>query len=178
MRRSNKLGLPLLLIGIVSSRAPIAAADDPCSKFTWDVTRELSVMQRSSPVVTLAAMSADADLPALEPDRLYELRLAKQESVAFRHEPGKPTLEDGAHGGLAVFKVPKSGRYRISVTSGHWIDVVDGSQLVASRDFQGQRGCRRPAKIVEYDLPGDRELLLQLSGGTDSPILLAITPSP
>jgi hypothetical protein len=64
----------------------------------------------------------------------------------------------------------------VSITSGHWIDVVDGAQAVKSKDFQGSRGCERPHKIVLFELPGERDLVLQLSGAADSPVLVAITP--
>jgi hypothetical protein len=66
--------------------------------------------------------------------------------------------------------------YRISITSGHWIDVIEGDQFVKSKDFQGSRGCARPHKIVEFDLAGQKDLLLQLSGSTDASVTLAITP--
>jgi hypothetical protein len=73
------------------------------------------------------------------------------------------------------FRVEKAGRYRVSISSGHWIDIVDGTQLVSSRDFQGQRGCERPHKIVEYELPAGRNLTLQFSGSTDAQVIVAIT---
>jgi hypothetical protein len=63
----------------------------------------------------------------------------------------------------------------VSITSGHWIDVVDGVQAVPSVDFQGHVGCKRPSKIVEFDLPAKRELTLQFSGSSDAEVLVAIT---
>jgi hypothetical protein len=69
----------------------------------------------------------------------------------------------------------QAGRYRVSISSDHWIDVLDGTQLMSSRDFQGQHGCQRPHKIVEFDLPADRDLTLQFSGSTDAHVIVAIT---
>jgi hypothetical protein len=63
----------------------------------------------------------------------------------------------------------------VAITSGHWIDVADGDKLLKSHDFQGARGCERPRKIVEYDLPAGRELTLQLSGASDATVILAVT---
>ncbi len=88
---------------------------------------------------------------------------------------GKPALADGAHGGLATVHVTKAGRYRVSITTGHWLDLVDGGNLVVSRDFQGQRGCEKVHKIVEFELAGERDFVLQLSGGTDASVGVAIT---
>jgi hypothetical protein len=91
-------------------------------------------------------------------------------------KPAKPTLNDSIQGGIARFRLDKAGAYRISITTGHWIDVVDGSQVIKSRDFTGARGCARPRKIVEYDLPAGKDLTLQLSGSSDASVLLTITP--
>ena len=103
------------------------------------------------------------------------MKLADQSTVTFVAKPGKPTLNAGTRAGLVRFRLEKAGRYRVSITSGHWIDIVDGTQLVSSRDFQGQRGCQRPHKIVECDLPASRDLTLQFSGSTDAQVLVAIT---
>lgn len=173
---TTSIGKAFLLSLLLAGPAAFAA-DDPCMKFTWDVTRELNVMQQSARIVSAGVKSSDS-LPTLALDTLYEARLAPQQSVGFAAKPGKPTLDDGAQAGLLRFKTDQAGRYRISITSGHWIDVLDGANIVASRDFQGQRGCERPRKIVEYELPAGRELLLQLSGATDASILIAVTPAP
>jgi hypothetical protein len=63
----------------------------------------------------------------------------------------------------------------VSITSGHWIDIVDGAELLKSVDFQGHVGCERPRKIVEYELPADRDLGLQLSGSNGAEVDMAIT---
>jgi hypothetical protein len=109
-------------------------------------------------------------------DTLYELKLAPQGTVTYSVKPAKPTLDDSTQGGFVRFHVAQSGLYRISITSGHWIDVIEGEQVIKSKDFQGSRGCARPHKIVEFDLPAHKDLVLQLSGSTDPSVTLAITP--
>ncbi len=131
-------------------------------------------MQQTSRAVT-AAVKPGVDVPRIEPARLYEVQLADQGTVAFLAKPGKPAPEDGAYAGLVRFRVATAGRYRVSISSSHWIDIVDGTQLLRSRDFQGQHGCQRPHKIVEYDLPTGRDLTLQFSGSTDAQVLVVIT---
>ncbi|MEJ1962369.1 MAG: hypothetical protein WDO56_12835 [Gammaproteobacteria bacterium] len=54
--------------------------------------------------------------------------------------------------------------------------MIDGGNLVVSRDFQGQRGCEKVHKIVEFELSGNKDFVLQLSGGTDANLAVAITP--
>jgi molybdate transport system substrate-binding protein len=160
------------LIGL--GQAASAADTDLCTRFTWDVSRERAVMKQT-PRAVAAAVKPSTDVPQIEPGKLYEVQLAGQSMVTFVAKPGKAALTDGAHAGLVRFRVEKAGRYRVSITSRHWIDVVDGTQLVSSRDFQGQRGCERPHKIVEYELPARRDLTLQFSGSTDAQVIVAIT---
>ncbi len=153
----------------------ISTADaDPCTRFTWDVSRERAVMKQT-PRAVAGAVRPGADVPQIEPEKLYEVKLADQSTVTFVAKPGKAALTDGAHAGLVRFRVEKAGRYRVSITSRHWIDVVEGTRVVSSRDFQGQRGCERPHKIVEYELPAGRDLTLQFSGSTDAQVIVAIT---
>jgi molybdate transport system substrate-binding protein len=160
---------------VAMARQAASATDtDPCTRFTWDVSRELAVMKQT-PRAVAAAVKPSAHVPQIDPEKLYEVKLAGQSTVTFLAKPGKPTLNDGTHAGLVRFRVGKVGRYRVSITSGHWIDIVDGTQLVRSRDFQGQRGCQRPHKIVEYELPAGRDLTLQFSGSTDTQVIVAIT---
>ncbi|HTE41808.1 MAG TPA: hypothetical protein VK629_13335 [Steroidobacteraceae bacterium] len=175
MPRSIKYLFSILIAALTVPAAH--PADDPCTKFTWDVKNELAVMNQSANAVTVAT-KAGASVPQLEVGKLYELQLAAQNKVTFAAKPAKPTLDDGGQAGLVKFKTDEAGRYRISVTSGHWIDVVDGALVIASRDFQGMRGCERPRKIVEYELAAARDLVLQLSGSTDAKITLAITQAP
>jgi len=165
----------LFSISIMSLIAQLAlAADDPCTRFTWDVSHELAVMSQVAQQI-VAATRSSSDVPELQLDNLYEVKLADQSSVMFAATPGKPTLPDGTRAGLVRFSTSAAGRYRVAITSGHWIDVVDGQTSIKSHDFQGARGCERPRKIVEFDLPARRALTLQLSGASDTPVTLAIT---
>ena len=157
------------------AQAADGAAADGCSHFAWDVSHELTVMKQTPQPVS-AATKVSADVPLLQLDKVYELKLAPQASVTFAVKPGKPTLEDSAAAGLVHFRADKPGRYRVSITSGHWLDVVADQQLIKSRDFTGSRECERPHKIVEYELPAAGEFTLQFSGSTASSVILAITP--
>jgi hypothetical protein len=92
--------------------------------------------------------------------------------------PGKSIPADGAFAGLAVFQVAAPGTYRIATDEPFWIDVVLDGQLIASKDYQGAPGCRAPRKIVEFDLPAAKHLVLQLSGASSASTLVTITRTP
>jgi len=117
-----------------------------------------------------------AQAPLVKVDKLYELELSPQAAVTYSANPAKPTLNDSAQGGLVRFHTDKAGLYRVSITTGHWIDVVNGDQLIRSKDFSGSRECPRPHKIVEFELPANKDLVLQFSGSTDPSVIASITP--
>jgi hypothetical protein len=176
MVRTVLLTSYLIAAALVASIAPAQEQEaDGCAHFTWDVSHELAVMKQTAKAVT-AATAPGPDTPQIQVNTLYELKLAPQAKVSYSAPPAKPTLNDSAQGGLVVFRTEQAGLYRISITSGHWIDVADGAQLIKSKDFQGSRGCARPHKIVEFELPAHKALTLQLSGSTDPSVIVAVTP--
>jgi hypothetical protein len=166
-------GCAIIMMDFVSADASAANAD-PCSHFKWNVSREVAVMRKTAQPIT-AALRPGPDLPRLKVDILYTLTLAEQNAVTFAVQPAKSRSDAGARAGLVRFRVDAPGHYRISITSGHWLDVIDHGQVVDSLDFQGHTGCERPRKIVEYELPAGRDLTLQLSGSSDSQVVVAIT---
>jgi hypothetical protein len=163
-----------VLLVAVLWQAASAVDVDACTGFKWDVSRELAVMKQTPQSIT-AAVKPGADLPLLSVGTLYLVKLTDQAAVAFAAEPAKRRVAAGAQAGLVRFRVRKAGRYRVSITSSHWIDVVDGVQGVPSVDFQGHVGCARPSKIVEFELPAARDLTLQLSGSSDAEVFVAVT---
>jgi hypothetical protein len=169
----------LVAVFLMSSVTP-GTAHEPqaqgCGAASPDVALELAVMR--SPAVPVTAVSGkDSPPPALALDKHYTINLIEQGEVAFRAKPGRAARNDSPRGGLLSFEVPAAGRYRISITSQHWIDVLDGKSVLASAAHHGP-ACELLHKIVEFDLPMARSLTLQLSGRDDAIIGLAITVSP
>jgi hypothetical protein len=175
MARFSALGGTLLTALALLGTTRVSADEVDGCHFVWNVTHELAVMKQTPQAVT-AAVKPGPDAPLLQVDKLYELKLSGQSGVMYAVKPAKPTLNDSIQGGIARFRIDHAGAYRIAITTGHWIDVIDGSQVIKSRDFTGARGCARPRKIVEYDLPAGKVLTLQLSGSSDASVLLTITP--
>jgi len=162
------------------AQAPALAQDSEerpgnlgCDAYTWDVSHELDVL--SKPAISLNAGSNMKTIAPVDLDKRYAVKLVPQSSVKFAAKVSKPALDDGAQGGMVSFRTGKAGKYRVSLTTGHWLDVVDGGNLVVSRDFQGQRGCEKVHKVVEFELTGNHDFVLQLSGGTAASVGLAIT---
>ena len=122
----------------------------------------------------LKSAKESTSAPAIMPNRLYRLRLAPQDQVTFAVNSAKKAPAAGAFGGL----IAAAGAYRIAIDLPVWIDVVSSGALVSAKDFEGQRNCSAPHKIVEFDLSGEQPFILQLSGGMSENILLTVTASP
>jgi hypothetical protein len=161
--------------GALAAAAP-ARADESCVDFKWDVSQERALFAAAA--TPLAAGADPKSAPLLQLNHLYELKLARQEQVNFAVTPGKKSPRAGSFGGLVSFKIPAGGSYRVSIDMPFWIDVVSDGALVRANDFQGQHGCASPHKIVQFDLPGTRPFLLQLSNAAPESVRLTITAAP
>ena len=83
----------------------------------------------------------------------------------------------GADAGLGAGGVDGEVVIRVGV---HLVELAaDLTRLaIATRDFQGRPGCDRLHKVVEFELPEGRDLILQFSGDSADSVGLAITPVP
>jgi len=168
----------LTLLALVMGARVIAhePTTDGCGSVSSDDALELEVM-RSPAIPITAGSNAGQNLPELTLDKHYAISLVAQDQMRFAVKPRRASRTASQRGGALHFEVPAAGRYRISITSRHWIDVVDGRTMLESVDHHGP-GCDLVHKIVEFDLPGGRPLTLQISGQDDAIIGLAITVSP
>ena len=166
----------LLILLCLNIAAPLARADDACTDFKWDVSKERALFAKTATPVKAGTDAKTA--PTLLPDTLYQLQLAPQAAVHFATDPGRKSHAESDHGGIAAFKVPSSGAYRVAVEVPLWIDVASGGTLLQPSDFQGQHDCSAPHKIVEFELPAGEPLSLQLSSSAAESVRLTITSSP
>jgi hypothetical protein len=161
----------LLLTAAVSARA-----DDACAGFKWDVSKERALFAGSA--IVQAAGTDAASAAVITPDRLFELHLAPQAKVAFAAVPGRQTSDPDSYAGLANLKLSAAGTYRIAVDLPLWIDVVVNGKLRSPSDYQGQRGCSAPHKIVQFELTTDQPLTLQVSSAAQASVRVAIIRVP
>ena len=171
--RASTWGL-LLTLGLACF-AVAAQAQDGCTDFKWDVSKERALF--AGPPTVMQAGTDVKSAPIVLPNRLYQLALAPQSSVNFSVRQGKKT-DDNAHAGLAILRISAAGNYRVAVDLPVWIDVITTDAVVQPTDFQGQHDCAAPRKIVEFPLRGTKPFLLQLSGAAIGQLLITVTPAP
>jgi len=161
----------LLPVSIVEGRG-----DDPCAAFSWDVHHERDLFGQQP--VDLASGKAQADAPALTPDRLYELELRAQPEVSFAAPPSRTWPTEASYAGMARLTLESAGVYRFALDQPAWIDVVVNGAVLKSRDSQGRPGCSAPHKLVEFSLPAGRPMLLEFSASVTPSIKVTVSRSP
>ena len=168
--------LLVAFISFFAATVPNVRAWAACSDFSWDVTHERTLWEGSAE--SLSAGTTVAAAPLIRADRLYDLKLTTQPRVQFSLPPGKAMLSDGAYAGLVRLHVTEGGSYRVSLDVPFWIDVVSSGKELPTKDFQGQRGCTGPHKMVEFVFPANQNLLLQFSGATAEELHVSVTRTP
>jgi hypothetical protein len=174
MTRTRVKYLIALVAAALTAHVTPAADAAACTGFKWDVSHEVALMQGAAQPLVAAGKPGNG-VPQVKVDVLYSIKLSPQADVRFAATPGKQSHAADAQAGLAQFRVTSAGRYRVSITSSHWIDIVSDGELVPAVDYQGHADCERPRKLVEFDLPADKPLILQFSGATDQFVAFAIT---
>jgi hypothetical protein len=165
MMRRYSIGLIALLIA-----AP-AFAQEPvgCDKFKWPLDQEKALLASAKPVESggdvQQALSA-AILVTLVP-----FAGAKLPTVPS-HAPRSP---DSYAGFVRVLAPAKSGTYRVTLSKGAWIDVIQNGQALKSSAFSGATGCDSVAKSVKFELAA-APFIIELSGTAARSISLVVTP--
>jgi len=171
MRTVPRLMSPLLM-GLGMACGATYAATPPCESFKWDVSHEHTLFMGTATALNSGASLATA--PVIVPDRLYELKLVPQQDTKFMVEPHRRDPADGVDAGLVSLHLNALGRYRVSSDAAVWIDVIDDGAAVRAIDFQGQKDCAAPHKVVEFEI-GALQVLIQVSGSDAATVKLAVT---
>lgn len=104
------------------------------------------------------------------------LALKPASGVDFKPALARPA-KDGTFGGYFPIDVAKAGRYRIAVSQGAWIDLVQKGDRLRSADHSHGPTCSGIAKIVAFDLQPGR-YWLQLSEAKAPSISVMLVSSP
>jgi hypothetical protein len=177
---TRRAAVSILLMILLGTAAPVFA-DDACAGYKWDVSKERALFAGAAAPLTAGLDPKSA--PVVVPNRLYRMRLARQDQVTLARSVAKDaaagkTPEADAYAGIASLKIPSPGSYRVAIDGPFWIDVLANGTPVAAKDFQGQHGCAAPRKIVEFELAESQRFVLQLSNADRETVLLTITRSP
>jgi hypothetical protein len=105
-----------------------------------------------------------------------KMKLVTRDSSRFPVAPGGAEQpKQYVYAGLAAFRIPKDGTYRVVTDEGMRIDVVAGGMLVESTAFG--RGPHCSGKFVDFPLHAG-EATLQLVGAPYESVTVLILPRP
>jgi len=146
-------------------------------------------------LLVLAAAAANAPAPVcvrMEPTPGFEnwghptgtaLAVGGEAQLALKPATGvnfKPALarpaKEGTFGGFFPVDVAKPGRYRIALSQGAWIDLVQKRERLKSADHAHGAACSGIAKIVAFDLQPGR-YWIQLSQAKEATIGVMVVSS-
>lgn len=119
-----------------------------------------------------SAPVAATDGATLVPGRAATVTLVAGKALAV--VPATAKAKAGAAGASLGFTVPRAGRWRVSLDTGAWVDVVRDGRAVASVGHGHGGPCSGVRKQVEFDLaPGRYDLQLSGAGGTSVRVMVA-----
>jgi hypothetical protein len=160
-----------LAAALTAAACGAAAADEPsgCAAFRWPLDRERVELVRP-------------DRPSLANGGALAYNVATTLKLAPFGEAGLPKAPERApksqqsyagHFTLPALAAP--GRYKVTITSEGWIDVLDGGDYLHPAAFSGAMNCEGARKSVKFDLPA-RPLAVQFSGVKDDQISIIVSP--
>ena len=106
-----------------------------------------------------------------------QLTLKPATGVDFKPALARPA-KDGTFGGYFPVDVAKAGRYRIALSQGAWIDLVQKGDRLKSADHAHGAACSGIAKIVAFDLQPGRYWVQLSEAKAPSIDAMVSAPSP
>ena len=140
-----------------------------CNGFKWALDHERAALVRAD----------KASLPnggALAYDVPMTLELQPLSAAGLPKAPERAPKSPSAFAGHFTLAAPaQAGKYRVTISSEGWVDVLDGGAYLHPTAFTGAMGCEGARKSVKFDLPA-RPLALQFSGVPGDQISVIVSP--
>jgi hypothetical protein len=158
----------LILIALLATVPAFAQEPVGCDKFKWPLDRE-------------KALLADAKIIASAGDMQHSLSAAVMVTLVPFADAKLPTppsrmpkSPDSYAGFVRAPAPPNAGTYRITLTLGAWVDVIQDGHTVESTAFSGGTGCEGVRKSVKFDLTAT-PFIIELSGTNARSVSLVVT---
>ena len=163
--------LPLLLASAPAQAMPgMNHATEACSGTPAALPPELAGWTRATPIRG-GGTAARASMLTIGQGAVATLLPTPKVTYAVRPEKPGGSVSSG---GLFAFTVTTSGRYRVALGSGAWVDVLKGTAPAVSVAHGRGPDCTGVRKMVDFDLqPGRYLLQIAGNGSATLPLMLA-----
>jgi hypothetical protein len=158
----------LITASLLWATQALAAEPSGCDKFAWPLAAEQKLLGEAQRAPAGADLDRDAG-KAVELD-LVPLAEAKLPMAPERAPQKGPALAGYLHFG----KGAGTRLYKVSLSEGAWIDLVQDGHYLKATAFTGATDCPHIRKSVKFEI-GPDPFALQLSG-TPKSISVVITP--
>jgi hypothetical protein len=158
-----------ILILLLIAAPALAQEPAGCDKFKWPLDREKTLLASPTELASggemVKPLAAAVNVTLLP---FAEAKLPTPPSRALKSP-------DSYAGFIRVPAPPIATTYRITLTQGAWIDVVQDGREVKSTAFSGATGCEGLRKSVKFDLAA-KPFVILLSGTTAHAMAVVVTP--
>lgn len=146
-----------------------AAEPSGCDKFAWPLEKEQDLLGKAQ----AAPVDIELDRNAA---RAVTIKLGPLESAGLPSAPErKPKRTPALAGYLQFGKAATAGLYKLSLSEGAWIDVVQDGRYLKPTAFTGATDCPNIRKSVKFEL-GAAPFTLQVSDAPVTGIAVVVTP--
>jgi hypothetical protein len=157
----------LAVIALLIATPAFAQEPVGCDKFKGPLDREKALLASAKP------LESGSDVP--QPLAAVMVALVPFADAKLPMAPSRmPKTPDSYAGYIRVAALPKAATYRITLSQGAWIDVIQDSHQAKSAAFSGATGCEGVRKSVKFDLAA-APFIIELSGTTARSIGLVVT---
>lgn len=167
----NRIGVVAALTAVLAAAPALAQEPVGCDKFKWPLDRERALL--TAPDARMVASGAEIGPPV---DRAVKITLGPPADVRLPMPPGRAPRTDSKAGFVTVAGLQQAGSYRITLSAGGWLDVVQNSRFVKSGAFSGALGCEGVRKSVTFALEA-APFVVQVSGVRADAVGMVITPA-
>jgi hypothetical protein len=155
--------------GLLDSGCAAAAEASGCGQFKWPIAHEQAALAAPTvgPLAPGAALPADAGARlALVPFAEAKLALA----------PERPPKFSPSYAGAFSLDAPAAPAvYKVTLSAGGWIDVVQDGKFLKPMAFADAAGCAGVRKSVKFRLAAE-PTTLQLTGVGGREISVIVSP--
>ena len=141
-----------------------------CDKFAWPLDKEQQLLGAAQPIQDGAELDRDAS-------QAVSVTLAPLEAAKLPVAPERQPRRDSGFAGYVRFgKAPSVGAYKVTLSEGAWIDVVQDDRFLKPTAFTGATDCPHVRKSVKFEI-GPAPFTLQLSDSPANAIAVVVTPA-
>jgi len=154
---------------LLGSGVAAAAESSGCDQFKWPIAHEQAAL--AAPAA--GPLAPGATLPADAGARLKLIPFAEAKLALAPERP--PKFSPSYAGAFALDAPAAAGVYKVTLSAGGWIDLVQDGKFLKAINFSDATGCANARKSVKFRLAAE-PATLQLTGVGAPDVSIIVSP--